>query len=423
MINEESIEQVDRSYFSENFIKPLYDSFCFSKIPASAFSLLTGKEINSGLPTSCFLPPYERYDMVLLFFLDGFGWKFFKRFENHPFCRRFLEKGMVSKLTAQFPSTTAAEVTSIHTGLEVGQTGIYEWYYYEPKVGRIIAPLLFSYAGDKVTQSLVAQNIHPSELFPFETIYQKLHKEGITSYLFQHSTLCTSPYSQRMSQGAHLVSYFTLKQGLQSLGELIGSTRDQKTYALFYYADIDSKGHRKGVDSSELEQEILQTLDLLESNWDRFSSSGKKVALMLTSDHGMTAVNPRNTFYLNQEYPLFHSFLKTNAEGCFLNPVGSCRDFFLHIKEECLEEAFNVLTSLLKGRAEIWKVSDLVDLGLFGSSVSSRFLERVGNLVILPLEGEAVWWFEKGRFEQHFYGAHGGLSRDELEIPFLFNSL
>jgi len=306
MINEESIEQVDRSYFSENFIKPLYDSFCFSKIPASAFSLLTGKEINSGLPTSCFLPPYERYDMVLLFFLDGFGWKFFKRFENHPFCRRFLEKGMVSKLTAQFPSTTAAEVTSIHTGLEVGQTGIYEWYYYEPKVGRIIAPLLFSYAGDKVTQSLVAQNIHPSELFPFETIYQKLHKEGITSYLFQHSTLCTSPYSQRMSQGAHLVSYFTLKQGLQSLGELIGSTRDQKTYALFYYADIDSKGHRKGVDSSELEQEILQTLDLLESNWDRFSSSGKKVALMLTSDHGMTAVNPRNTFYLNQEYPLFH---------------------------------------------------------------------------------------------------------------------
>jgi len=47
-------------------------------------------------------------------------------------------------------------------------------------------------------------------------------------------------------------------------------------------------------------------------------------------------------------------------------------------------------------------------------------LQRVGDLVVLPYEGNAVWWLEKHRFEQHFYGAHGGLTRGEIEIPFLF---
>jgi hypothetical protein len=44
---------------------------------------------------------------------------------------------------------------------------------------------------------------------------------------------------------------------------------------------------------------------------------------------------------------------------------------------------------------------------------------RVGNLVILPYAHETVWWYQKGRFEQNFYGSHGGLSREEMETLLL----
>jgi hypothetical protein len=46
-------------------------------------------------------------------------------------------------------------------------------------------------------------------------------------------------------------------------------------------------------------------------------------------------------------------------------------------------------------------------------------MARVGNLVILPYRGEAVWWYEKDRFEQKFRGHHGGLTPQEMEIPLL----
>ena len=85
-----------------------------------------------------------------------------------------------------------------------------------------------------------------------------------------------------------------------------------------------------------------------------------------------------------------------------------------------LTEAQELLSKLLAGRAEVYQTSELIEQGLFGPPpVSSAFLARVGNLVILPHKHESVWWYQKGKFEQPYYGHHGGLTPEEVEIPLL----
>ena len=84
-----------------------------------------------------------------------------------------------------------------------------------------------------------------------------------------------------------------------------------------------------------------------------------------------------------------------------------------------LEEAQAFLASRLSGRAEVRKVSELVQAGYFGPVISPRFLAHAGDLVILPYRGESVWWYEKDKFEQKFRGHHGGLTKQELEIPLI----
>ena len=96
----------------------------------------------------------KKYDAVVMFFIDAFGWLFYERFQDDPFIKRIEKHGKIEKLTSQFPSTTAAHVTTMHTGLPVGQSGVFEWQYYEPLVDRIVAPLLFSYAGTRERESL-----------------------------------------------------------------------------------------------------------------------------------------------------------------------------------------------------------------------------------------------------------------------------
>ncbi|MES2200534.1 MAG: alkaline phosphatase family protein [Chlamydiota bacterium] len=411
MINEESIQAVNGSCFSTRFRKPLYDSFCFSKIPATISYLLTGEGKSAALPRSCF--NQEEYDGVILLFIDAFGWCFLEKYLSHPFLQRCLDKGILSKVTSQFPSTTAAHVTTIHTGLEVGETGIYEWFQYEPKVDRVIAPLLFSYAGDGMPSSLIASGIPPEEFFPFTTLYQKLHLKGVDSFIFQESSINESPYSQSLSKGAHSIGYLNLMQGLKSLSELFLSSRSKKTYAFFYHSHIDSVGHRKGVEHKTFEKSILYCLDLLEKELAPLMRSSKKLALLLTADHGMVPVCPKKTIYINQEMPYLVDWLQVKT------PAGSCRDLFLTVKKEYLERAIQEMSILLQGKAEVWKVETLIQKGFFGKA-SQRFLERVGNLVIVPYEGESVWWFEHHKFKQNFYGSHGGLTPHEMETSFLF---
>jgi hypothetical protein len=96
-------------------------------LPASIAPLLGAPGV-AALPGE-FLPGRPRaFRAVVLILLDGFGWRFFEKIvDDYPALRRFAAARGVAKLTSQFPSTTAAHVTCLHTGLEVGQSGVYEW--------------------------------------------------------------------------------------------------------------------------------------------------------------------------------------------------------------------------------------------------------------------------------------------------------
>jgi hypothetical protein len=112
--------------------------------------------------------------------------------------------------------------------------------------------------------------------------------------------------------------------------------------------------------------------------------------------------------------------LKQDRQGKPIAPAGSPRDFFLYVRDELLEEAQAFLTRRLAGRAAVYRTADLIGSGFFGAApVSDAFLGRVGNLVVLSYRGESVWWYEKDRFEQNYFGHHGGLTPQEMEIPLL----
>ena len=221
-----------------------------------------------------------------------------------------------------------------------------------------------------------------------------------------------------------LLTQHHFEDGLKTVAEAASSKEKGKSYFLVYFPDIDSMGHRHGLGSKEFEKAIDHCMSSLEEFfWQKIQKSNKKIACLVTADHGMTEVDPKTTIYINKELPLLTSMVVKNSRGQLLAPAGSCRDLFLHIQPDKVEEALLMLRNHLKGKAECYKVSELVEKGFFGSKpVSDVFLGRVGNLVILPFENQSVWWHEKGRFEQHFYASHGGLTRKEIESIFLFLS-
>jgi hypothetical protein len=431
MINASSLKAVKEGHFDTELCRPLYHSYCFSRIPATLRAYFAGPgrsgKDDEALPTD--VGGFDAAkDFVVLFFVDGFGYRFFEQYqENAPFLQRFIKEGTVSKLTSQFPSTTAAHVACLNTGLEVGQHGMYEWFYYEPVLKKMIAPLLCSFAGDKAPGTLEKAGIPIDGLYPTRTLYDDLQQSGVHSFVLQSASIAHSPYTRAMFRGASYLPYHSFADALDSVVDLYQSKPPgEKWYVYVYFSDLDAVGHRSGPSSPEYAKETMQFLGLMEQRFFRCLKvkGDKKGACVVTADHGMVEISPQETLYLNREIPAFERLIAKNPEGKLLVPAGSCRDFFLHIQPEALKEAKGILENWLGERAWIVTAEELIARGFFGMLPPSElFLSRVGNLVILPRQNHSVWWYEKGRFEQHFYGMHGGLSCAEMEIPFLFHEL
>ncbi|MBF0288856.1 MAG: alkaline phosphatase family protein [SAR324 cluster bacterium] len=407
---------------NSEFVKPSYDAACFSNIP-EAIRFFFSKQGDPPFLANAANYVSAQYNTVIFFLIDSFGWNFFERYyEEVPALHHIASNGTILKINSQFPSTTASHVTTIHTGLEVGQSGIFEWQYYEPMLDSIIAPLLFSFAGTKDRETLQAAQVDPYDLFPATTFYQDLLQLGVTSYIFQHQDYTPSTYSTAMFRGAHMIPYQTLPGALAGLNHVL-KTQNSPSYLFLYYDTIDMICHHHGPNSPQMEAEFKKFFSILNEWFDQLcKASPEKTLFVMTADHGQIGADPEEAIYLNLNSKFFgiEDYIQKNSKGELLVPAGSCRDMHLYIKEDRLEEAHEFLGKRLEEKAEVYQIHELVENHLFGSlPVSSRFLSRAGNLVILPRNHNAVWWYEKEKFEQTSYGLHGGLSQEEMEIPLM----
>ena len=163
-----------------------------------------------------------------------------------------------------------------------------------------------------------------------------------------------------------------------------------------------------------LKKELIEKID---------PQTGKETLILLTADHGGVNIVPKDTTYLNGFCDVLNN-LKQGRSGNPILPTGSARDVFLHIKPDKLLETQKLLVKKIGSKAKIVEIKQAINDGLFGrGKVGKQFLDRAGNLLILPYGNETVW-FE--HFKDIYYnpiGQHGGLSPEEMIVPLAITKL
>ena len=404
---------------------PDYENGNFSDIPGLLQALL-------GVETSTRLQPADfgfwpgQFDKVVFLFLDAFGWNQYNYFvqRRNAIARKLDSKAVVRKITSQFPSTTAAHVTTFSTGQPVVEHGVYEWQYYEPEVDDVIMPLLFAYAREKQRGTLRDASVDANDILPTHTVFMDLQDAGISSHIFVPQEYVPSAYNQMMARGAVQNGYYSVAGGLVALKRQVDKVTGPALFH-FYTPFIDSNAHHYGPFAPQTLAEADATLTLLDKFLFHPLRGREDVLIVISADHGQIKVDYRNTFYINlqPEFQELRCYLRANGRGQILPPGGSPRDMFLYVREEYVDRAQTLLRKMLGNRADVLRIEQLIEAGLFGPTApSADFMKRVGNLVILPRSDETVWWYEKGKFELKLDGLHGGLSRDEMEIPLILYS-
>jgi hypothetical protein len=270
-----------------------------------------------------------------------------------------------------------------------------------------VTPLWFAFAGDEPgTLSGTGLTVH--DLFPRETLYRRLLP--LPSHIALPAGIAGSEASRVLLAPGSVHAFDDNRAGLDGLAAALAG--EERAYGTIYFPDADALMHMVGPDDANVATLMEETLDAIAATrWP------EGTLVLLTADHGMEAITPERTAYVNLVWPELSQHLETGADGKPLAPAGSCRDLFLHVLPERLDDVVAELGRRLDGVAEVRPVRELLAEGLFGANVGEALTRRLANLVVLPAPGEAAYWFEPGRFEQRFYGQHGGLTANEMEIP------
>ena len=399
-------------------LKPDYAGYCLSNVPSTISSLLGVNADRPTLPNDAFGDvETSGVENIVLLLCDGFGFNEWRRQDQRGFFGAISKKGSVRPITTVFPSTTAAALTTVSTGLTPQEHGLPEWFVYMQELGSVIVTLPFTRVGDSGRDTLVGE-FDPKALFDGRTIFQRLKKEGVNCVSLTSRSLAYTAYSKTSRVGSDTVPYTTASDLTVSLRRLVEASRGRNFfYAYWSYVDTIEHIYGPNTDEAEVEGSLISHA-FQEGFLSKLSrEAAKKTLVLVTADHGQLKVVPEKTLYMNRFGRLIKNLDRTQT-GQLVPPWGSARDSYLRVKEDLLDETERYLEKKLAGVATVLRTDEAIDQGLFGINKPTRkFRRRVGNLMVLPHGANTVWYRYRKGDSLDLRGHHGGLTEDEMTIP------
>jgi predicted AlkP superfamily pyrophosphatase or phosphodiesterase len=415
------LKLIEKEKEDGDFIYPFYEEYCFSNIPSTILNFFGIKTEKKSLFSKMNeTAEFEDTNKLILFIIDGFGFnQWVNYYSQHEFFAKLTKRGSVSPITSVFPSTTANAITCINSSLTPQEHGLPEWYVYFKEIDQIINTIHFMPLGSRQHDELLDVGVNPTILFDGKTIHQKLRKEKVDTFIFIDESIAYSVYSKLVFKGSTIKPAINNSDLIVKLRKQLEKTRGPG-YFYVYLGNLDSIAHRYGPHTEEYEAELASISFLLEKELvERIDKKTAKESLLLvTADHGQLNIDPKKTIYLNRYKKLVQNFQKSPNNKVIL-PWGSPRDVFLYVKPDKIQEVREFLSYELKEKAEVIESKEALDRGLFGmGKPKTQFLDRIGNLLILPHANHTIWYKHPKDREFGLLGFHGGLNSDEMLVPF-----
>jgi hypothetical protein len=323
-------------------------------------------------------------ERIVLILLDALGLELLDRERDHPLMQRLA----IEPVHSQFPSTTAAHVTTMHLGLPVQEHGIYEWRVLEPTLGEVIVPLRFRRDASDRDAELTGR-LDPRLLVPGPTLYSELPTRSVVVEPFGISG---TPYDRVATAGARTLPFKAFDEGLGALTRALRADPDLG-YSFLYWPEIDRMGHHHGPSSPEFRAAARAALDAIHSHVDALHETGATV--LLTADHGQVDVHPDRVDYLDELWPELTEHLTQRA-------AGSARDVFLHVAPDRIDHVIDTLAIHLGDRAHVCRATTQFD------TIGPRLAARLADVAVLPVEGRQAWLKATPSVETWNLGSHGG---------------
>ncbi|WP_326944099.1 alkaline phosphatase family protein [Amycolatopsis sp. NBC_01307] len=334
--------------------------------------------------------PAARSAAVLL--IDGLGWELLA---EHAADAPVLTELARRTLRVGFPSTTAAGVAAIGTGLASGEHGMVGYTFEMPGVGVLNALRWRSHedGGD------LRGALPPREVQPLPTTFELAAAAGIDAAVVSSAQFADSALTRATQSGARYA-------GVHALGDLAARTLSVlagRAFCYAYHSEIDLLGHVYGPGSNAWRMQLRQVDRLVESLVDGLPAGA---LLAVVADHGMVTVEDKLDL---EDVPELLAGVRTFG--------GEVRARHVYTEPGATADVLAAWRAVVGERAWVRSRAEAVAEGWFGPTVSDRVLPRIGDVVVAA----------RGRFgmvrglaeavETSLVGQHGSLTTAEQLVP------
>lgn len=330
---------------------------------------------------------------VVLVVMDGLGAIPLRGHAGHA---RRLTGAMTKKdvLSSVFPSTTAAALTSLLTGVDPGRHGLVGYEVRDPRTGVLVNQL----------SGWEKARVDPAEWQRTPTVFETASDSGRPAFAVGLAEYSGSGFSAATLRGAAFRSAGTAAERVALALSLAEEHEGSLVYC--YLPEVDKAGHKHGMASAEW----VAALEELDAAIPARMPDG--VGVLVTADHGMVDV-PRTRHLILDEGSRLHDGVSAIA--------GEPRMLHVYLEDPArTDEIAAAWAAGVEGAADVLTRAQAVEGGLFGSAPTAEARERVGDLVV-PARG--LWALYDGTADdqrsQGMIGQHGSLTPEELRVPLL----
>ncbi|HID93541.1 MAG TPA: hypothetical protein EYP60_05530 [bacterium (Candidatus Stahlbacteria)] len=404
------------------FITPDYEKYCISNIPSTVLSLFGINLISRpSLPAELFESQIDGINKIVLLVIDSLGYNQFLKLlsmDEKLIFHKLINKGKFGLLTSVFPSTTGTALTTLATGLTPQEHAIIGFRMYLKEFNLVVDTLRFSPSQDKRDDRLLEMGLDPQTFLGVKTIDKILSRHKVDSYVLIPKIYANSGLTKMLHSNAITCTYIACSDMFVKLRRLLKSS-DKRIFVFVYWGVSDQIAHNYGPFVEEFYAEIRNIGYSFETEFiKRLDSKIKKeTLLMITADHGQTSVSKRTaTKVVN--YPELMSKLS-------IPPTGDSRASYLYVRNGKVEEVRNYLKDKFKNEFIVLSSKEVAKKGLFGTGEPKQeFYSRIGNLMVLPRKNYTFYYsYEDPQKEFEHKGSHGGLTSDEILVPFIVTKL
>lgn len=357
-------------------------------------------ELEHDYPAHPDVPPASLMDArhVVLLVLDGLGYRhLMKQIPDGA-----IGSALVGRMTSVFPSTTTSAVTTFLTAEAPQQHALTGWYMWFRELGVVGAPLPFRMrAGGGDLRDL---GINPHSIFDRPPTFAHITRK---CFMVQPAHLCKSVYSRAHQGGAVIKPYRTLGGFFSCIRRLASAKTPSYIYA--YWPELDSLGHRQGMQSEAASVHLTQLDRQVERLTEKLAGHG--ATLIITADHGFVDTAPRTWVELEA-----HPELK---EMLAVPLCGEPRAAYCYVHSGRENEFLDYVREHLNDACRAASTHDMIGGGYFGlGSAHSRLRDRVGDYCLIMKGNYAIRdRLSTERKVKGMIGVHGGDSEDEMYIP------